>query len=265
MRFWSFLLWLALVGPALAQVVPVENPNEVWVKGRLVDHSWREGRIWVPSGELAPLLNLKSDLPSTDLLRALEEKGGYLWSVENGVFRASPDPSLYSTASTAQRSQANRIAVPPRSGFDGKRSKNQLTASVQKFVAEETGYVRAWVVVTNSGTQVNDPSQMVVEFQDNFHYAWAKDEKSIPGLHPGESLVFECFSMVPDEVKSVDGVQRTMNGDQVVCKFRSMTNPDNDDQDQVRKEERRGRKIEFHAPKTSPLKTSPLPTFSIGR
>lgn len=66
-------------------------------------------------------------------------------------------------------------------------------------------------------------------------------------------------------MKNVDGVQRTMNGDQVVCKFRSLTNPANDDQNQVRKEESRSRKIEFHGPKTSPLKTSPLPTFSIGK
>ena len=127
-------------------------------------------------------------------------------------------------------------------------------------MAEETGYVRAWVQVTNAGAQPSDPSLMIVEFQDSYHYAWAKDEKAVPGLQPGESQVFECFSMVPDEVKNVDGVQRTMNGDQVVCKFRSLTNPEHDDQAQIRKENRRGRKIE-----ATPIRTSPLPTFKIGR
>lgn len=249
------------MSPVLAQEVPTENPREVWVKGRLLGHSWRDGRIWVPTGELQPLLNLSSDFPSLDLLKALEEKGGYLWSVENGVFRASPDPSLYSASTGATRARQASPTTGPGAQSRGKGgAKNQLTAEVQKFVAEETGYVRAWVRVTNSGTQPNDPSLMIVEFQDNLHYAWAKDEKAVPSLNPGESEIYECFSMVPDEVKNVDGVQRTINGDQVVCKFRSLTNPDNDDQDKIRKEERRGRKIEV-----TPIKTSPLPAFTIGK
>lgn len=128
---------------------------------------------------------------------------------------------------------------------------------MQKFVAE-TGFVRAWVLVTNSGDAVNDPSRMTVEFQDNYGYAWATDVKAVPGLKPGDSMVYECFSMVPDEVKNVDGVQRTMHGDQVVCKFRSLTDPANDDQEQIRKEKRRGRKL-----RVTPIKTSPLPTFRL--
>ena len=245
MRYAIWILWLALALPLLAEQ-PAQNPKEVWVKGRKVDHSWREGRIWVPASELGPLLNVKSDLPSIDLVKALEAKGGYLWETEDGIFRATPDPSLYSTAPQS-RGHASATTGP-------KGPRNNLTAAVQKFVAEETGYVRAWVQVTNSGSRPNDPSLMIVEFQDTFHYAWAKDERSIPSLNPGQSVVYECFSLVPDEVKNVDGVQRTIDGDQVVCKFRSLVNPANDDQNKIRKEERRGRKI-----RPSPINTSPLP------
>jgi hypothetical protein len=261
-----------LLGVAVtAQQLPSTNPDEVWVKGRIVGHSWRDGRIWVPTAELQPLLDVSSEMPSMDLIKTLEEKGGYIWNVEGGVFQALRDPANYSTGGRSaqvttqggartqrQPATASRQA-PATSGGVKKAQPNQLTALVQKFVAEETGYVRAWVMVTNSGAQLSDPSLMIVEFQDAYHYAWGHDEKAVPALNPGESQVYECFSMVPDEVKNVEGVQRTMNGDQVVCKFRSLTNPDNDDKDQVRKENRRGRKIEV-----TRLKTSPLPTFRIG-
>ena len=253
----QLIVWLMLMIPTLAQIVPTENPSEVWVKGRKVDHSWRNGRIWVPTSELKPLLNLAHDQPATDLLEALEAKGGYIWTIEEGIFRASRDPSRYS--STPNKAQSRGRAASSSSSSK-KGARNQLTAAVQKFVAEETGYVRAWVQVTNSGSQPNDPSLMIVEFQDHYHYAWAKDQKAVPSMKPGESMVYECFSMVPDEIKNIDGVQRTINGDQVVCKFRSLTNPENDNQDTIRKEERRGRKIEV-----SPIKTSPLPAFTIGK
>lgn len=73
--FVAVALTLTLLTAATAQEVPTSNPTEVWVKGRKVDHSWRNGRIWVPTTELQPLLNMNSELPSMDLLKSLEEKG----------------------------------------------------------------------------------------------------------------------------------------------------------------------------------------------
>jgi hypothetical protein len=262
-RILMALLLLATL--AAADEIPTSNPAEVWVKGRRIDHSWRDGRIWVSTTDMKALLNLDSEMPSMDLLKALEKRGDYLWTCEGGVFKAERDPSKYSVGasrpsrpSRQNASSSREASYGPSTGTLTPRSgpAYHLTYAVKQFVAEETGYARAWVKVENAGPGVSDPTAMLVEFQDTYHYAWAKEMKSVPPLAPGESKIFECFSMVPDDVKLVDGVQRTMSGDQVVCKFRSLVNPANDpSKDQQRKENRRGRKIEFHAPVATPLPT----------
>jgi hypothetical protein len=217
-RFQRLILALAaLATMASGQEVPSANPAEVWVKGRKMDHSWRDGRIWVPTGQLQPLLNLSSDMPSVDLLKSLEAKGGYTWAINAGKFEAKPDPSLYSvgggTAGAARPSAGYSQVTPARSAESGR-----LTYRVQEFTAD-TGFVRAYVAVTNEGPGRSDPSEMVTQFQDGFGRTYATDRDIIGELEPGETQVFECFSMVRAEDTSI----KTSDG--IAVNFFSQTDP----------------------------------------
>lgn len=103
---------LCLTTAQAQRETPTANPSVVVVKGRTVNHSWRDGRIWVPTSELQPLLNISSELPSMDLLKALEEKGGYLWTTVNGRFEAKPDPANYAQSVSTGASSASNTGGP---------------------------------------------------------------------------------------------------------------------------------------------------------
>ena len=137
-RVWLMVLSLLLSVSVLAQEAPSSNPVEVWVKGRKVDHSWRDGRIWVPTTDLQPLLNITSDYPSMDLIEALEQRGDYLWTVTDGVFEAERDPSKYTLSEGRPRATTRRTTAQSGKART-KGATNQLSAMDQKFVAEETG------------------------------------------------------------------------------------------------------------------------------
>ena len=215
----NFLI-VALLGSqaAFAQgQAPVSNPSEVIVKGRKVSHSWRQGRIVVPTSELSSLLNIPSDSRDTDLLQALETKGGYTWTTVNGRFEARLDPTRYSVApapsSRAQsRVQAGRSQAEPHSA-------GQLGYEVKRFTAD-TGYVRAFILVTNNGPGVSDPSQMICQFQDGFGQTYAVDKRPVAAMEAGESQTFEIFSMVEAKDTSI-----TPTADNVAVNFLSLTNP----------------------------------------
>lgn len=107
-RILAALATVVYLSPAFANnETPTANPSVVVVKGRTVSHSWRDGRIWVPTSDLQPLLNMTSELPSMDLLKALEAKGGYIWTIVDGRFEAKPDPSKYAQATDPGPGAAN--------------------------------------------------------------------------------------------------------------------------------------------------------------
>lgn len=216
----SILSTLSLMAPAFSQQeTPNSNPAEVTVKGRLVSHSWRNGRIWVPTSELQPLLNLKTDAREVDLIKALEEKDDYLWQVVDGRFEARRDPSKYSTASvTPQQRQAVK-SPQPANGTKKVESAGVLYYAVREFTAE-TGYVRAYVYVVNNGNAPSDPSTMVCDFTDYFGKPYAEKEVTIPSMDPGESEVYEVFSMVKEEDTSIKPTKNNLT-----CYFLSLTNP----------------------------------------
>lgn len=201
---------------SLAQTeIPSANPQEVYVKGRKVSHSWRDGRIWVPTSELQPLLNLASQEREVDLLEALEAKGGYLWQVVEGRFEARLDPSKFSTG----RPAARPYQPPVASGASATAEAGKLYYSVREFTAE-TGFVRAYIAVTNAGPNDSDPSRMVCEFTDGFGKPYAEDEVVLPAMAPGASEVYEIFSLVRAEDTSMKPTR-----DNVTCYFFSLTNP----------------------------------------
>lgn len=223
--FVAVALTLTLLTAATAQEVPTSNPTEVWVKGRKVDHSWRNGRIWVPTTELQPLLNMNSELPSMDLLKSLEEKGGYVWQVTNGKFEAKPDPSRYSQTANSD-ARARNAGVQQQAEMDKEINAQEaalapgkLYYSVGEFVAE-TGFVRAFIKVTNDGPNPSDSTEMICHFTDGFGKPYAQDTATIPKLAPGESQVFEIFSLVKEEDTSIKPTK-----DNVTCYFKNLENP----------------------------------------
>ena len=117
------------LSPAYADnETPSVNPNQVVVKGRVLSHSWRNGRIWVPTSDLQPLLNITSELPSMDLLKALEGKGGYVWTITDGRFEAKLDPSKYS-----QATDAGPGAAQNGGGADYRIAERRMNESFRKY------------------------------------------------------------------------------------------------------------------------------------
>lgn len=210
---------MLLIAPLLAQELPTENPREVWVKGRKLSHSWRDGRIFVPTVEIGPLLNIESEYRSVDLVKALEKKGGYLFSVENGVFQAVRDRSQYSSNYSAAKARAHNRREDRRMARVARRkaeeaSLPQLKHQVQKFVAE-TGFVRAYIRVTNVGGSASAPHKLIADFTDGYGKAFARDTTVVSSLQPGEHQDFELFSMIRDEETIANGVIRTVNNEKV--------------------------------------------------
>jgi hypothetical protein len=124
----ALALLFCLTSAQAQNETPTINPSAVVIKGRVVSHSWRDGRIWVPTSDLQPLLNMGSEYPSMDLLKALEQKGGYLWSMVDGRFEARPDPANYSQAADAGPSSAQN-----RGGADYRVAEQRMKEAFQKY------------------------------------------------------------------------------------------------------------------------------------
>lgn len=262
MSFWRIVvLTLAfLATPLLAQSEPPSrNPAEVVVKGRRVSHSWRAGRIWVPSSELQPLLNLKPQSSDLDLLIALEAKGGYLWEIRGDTFHAFRDPAQHVSGSGGG---GGSVRTPGGDSIAGSSSSSsaqagRLSYRVQQFTAD-TGFVRAYIQVVNNGPGASDPSQMVCQFQDGFGKTFAIDRRPVASLAPGDSQVFEIFSLFKEQDTSM-----TVTRDNVAVNFFSLSNPNANPatRKEMRKQQRQGKErrgLDFNTHQ-KPFEFKPLP------
>ncbi len=201
----SLLLLFAMVGAVLAQEVPTENPSEVWVKGRKLDHGWKDGRIVVNTQDLYPLLGIKSDLPRIDLLSALDEKGGYVWTVEGGKFEAVRDRSLYREADSSVARRQNRTAARNAQYRKPSKSKSKDIGLKYQVIEVDTDWGYRWgaVKVTNTLDTPSDVCTAYCHFQDGFGRTYAEDWWPIRSLQPGESMVFEISSGTRSEDTSI--------------------------------------------------------------
>lgn len=193
------LLLLALCATCFAQEVPTENPAEVWVKGRLVQHAWSNGRILVSASQLQPLLDIDFETREVDLLEALEQKGGYVWSVESGVFKAIRDRSLYASADPSRARRSNQRAAVRQSQTKYKRpdkSKSKDLGLTYEVVEVDTEWGYKWgaVRVTNTGQTDSDVCTAYCEFQDGFGRTYSEDWWPVRSLKPGESMQFDISS-----------------------------------------------------------------------
>lgn len=212
------LVFLFLAGAVGAQELPTENPREVWVKGRQVRHSWKDGRIFIDTLDAQTLLQIESDYRQVDLIKALEERGDYVWVVTDGKFKATRDSSKYSVnANPAQASRSNaQSAATANARLQQKQAEKmepQLVYHVQRFTAD-TGYVRAYITIGNVGGSSSDPSTVPCQFQDGFGKTYAEHKSVIPSLQPGERYQIEAFSMVEVEDTSI-----TPTADDVAVNF----------------------------------------------
>ena len=222
-----------------SQELPTENPSEVWVKGRKVRHSWVGGRVFIETVDAQALLRVSSELKTVDLVEALEEAGGYEWSVTNGKFEAKRDASQYATHSPATRPSDRRFSngtkakyagtgdgaktqqprpikgyAPATTSNNGQETKGfGLTYEVVE-IDTEWGYKWGAVRVTNSSSQVSDPCVAYCEFQDGFGRTYSEDWWPVKSLQPGEQLVFEISSGVETKDTSI-----TPTGDNIAVYF----------------------------------------------
>lgn len=207
-----------LAGVALAQETPESNPSEVWVKGRQVRHSWRGGRIWVATSDLKVLLNMDSEYKDMDLLKALEEKGGYVWGVTDGKFEAKRDRSQYGKADTRRARAANRRISRATKRRPSKREKAKSKDLGLKYEVVEIdtdwGYKWGAVKVTNVGSRRSDVCKAFCEFQDGFGRTYAEDWWPVKSLQPGESVTFPIASG-----KRVEETSMTPTDDNIAVYF----------------------------------------------
>jgi hypothetical protein len=210
------VILLSLTMASAQQQAPSTNPNEVYVKGRLVSHSWRNGRIYVPTHQLQPLLNLGSEMPDMDLLKALEEKGDYLWSLSAGRFEAKPDPSAYSQVTSDQARSQNLKAA------NANKPRPSASAAGIKLQYEVDEYTTDWgtkwgrVRVTNKTNAASDVCIAYCHFQDSFGRTYAEDWWPVKSLAPGESTTFEIMSG-----KAIEDTPITPSGENVMVYFLS--------------------------------------------
>lgn len=220
----KYFLILLLTSACFAQALPTQNPDKVTVKGRVVSHSWRGGRIFVPSSQLRSLLNLQFEMPTVDLMEALEKKGGYVTTFENGHFEAKRDRSLYSQGVDPSQARAHNRREVQKSARDkaarqrAEANQPKLSHKVQRFVAE-TGFVRAYIRVTNVGGSASPAMTMIADFTDGYGKAFARDTTVISPLPPGGYQDVEVFSMIRDRETIANGVIRTVNNEKVNVKF----------------------------------------------
>jgi len=218
------LIILIFAVPSLSQEAPDSNPDEVWVKGRKLSHSWRNGRIFVDAVSLSPLLNMQFELPGVDLLKALKEKGGYVTRLHEGRFEAVRDRSLYETqvdtaaARAGNRGALSRHRAQAAAKAEEEANRPRLQHQVQRFVAE-TGFVRAYVRVTNLGGSPNAPVMVVADFTDGYGKPFARDTAPLGPLQPGEHQDFEMFSLIDNDELAANGVIRTVNNEKVKITF----------------------------------------------
>jgi len=219
MKVQLFVVFVLLfsIGVVGAQEAPDKNPTEVWVKGRLVQHSWRDGRICVDTNILEPLLGIGSEFRQMDLLETLEQKGGYIWTITDGKFEAKRDRSLYANFDPAQLGARNQRSAATT---DALLQKNQaekmqpyLVYHVERFTAE-TGYVRAYITIGNEGGSASAASTAICQFQDGFGKTYAEHSATVPALQPGALYQIEAFSMVEVEDTSI-----TPTADNVAVNF----------------------------------------------
>lgn len=205
---WAFaLVYFFLLGIGLAQELPTENPREVWVKGRQVRHSWKAGRIFIDTLDAQTLLQVNSEYRQVDLIKALEERGDYVWTVTDDKFEATRDSSKYSVnTNPTQASRSNaQSAATANARLQQKQTEEMepyLVYHVQRFTAD-TGYVRAYITIGNEGGSPSDPSTVLCQFQDGFGKTYAEHKSVVPSLQPGERYQIEAFSMVEVEETSI--------------------------------------------------------------
>lgn len=190
LRLITLLLVMLASASAWGQQLPQENPDSVYVKGRKVSHSWREGRIWVPASELKPLLNLDTEERVLDLIEALEEKGGYVYEFSGGRFEARRDRSQYSSGSSAKAVAENLTSV-----FDGRRSlavgEGWNLEYYVKSVTTNAGDVETSLVVYNTGKTYSKKCEVVCEFQDSEGYTFALGTLELSSLAPKQEVSFD--------------------------------------------------------------------------
>lgn len=199
LSLFAILGFLLLSLPVWPQELPTKNPQEVWVKGRKVSHSWRDGRILVATSDLRYLLGTQSDFPQVDLLKALEENGDYTWKIEGQKFVAKrktpkatnfdPEVARRRNAEYVRRSQeirerarAEELARPAPQG--------NLVYSVEIEPVDFDFYV-IHLFVKNDSSAVSHEHSAVYSIPASYQNPSLELQQVIPPLAPGQIFPFQ--------------------------------------------------------------------------
>ena len=208
------ILWLSAV--AQAQELPKNNPAEVWVKGRKVSHSWRDGRIFVATSDLKYLLGTKSDFPQVDLIKALQAKGGYTWRIKDGKFTAQKPIAKAANSATsafnAEEARRNNAEFLRRQNENRERERAEeaarpapqgyLVYSVQ-IEQLEWDFYYIHIAVKNEAKVISDEHRASYHIPASYQNRAGELTQIIPPLAPGQVFPFEPIPYANDQPPAV--------------------------------------------------------------
>lgn len=207
-------LWAEFAWPS--EMVPVR------VNNRAISVTWKDGRPFAPRSEVYGFLRLpREGDPSVDLVEELAKHKTKIVQKNDGTIDVTVVKEI--TGGQVDPEQAAKFKAEYEDGEKAKRMAPRLMASGTRFVAE-TGYIRAYVTITNAGGSASEACTATCEFIDWYGHPFAKQNKAIPAMDPGQSDVYEFFSMV--ERNSSDSNQ----SDKYTCrvKFSNQSGPARD-------------------------------------
>lgn len=189
------LIALVLTAPGAAQKIPQENPDSVRVKGRLLSHSWRDGRIWVSTRALAPLLNIKRDSLSLDLIEELDKKGGYEYSIVDGAFSAKKTRKAYSPEAPTARKNSPLTAYYHREFTPAAGDRTYIKVSVTEARRDESGNLYASVKAENRSKFYRSAEcELLFFFLDNERNVIAMQSEFLKSLSKKDTYEFDVWA-----------------------------------------------------------------------
>ncbi|MGE0491166.1 MAG: hypothetical protein AB7S38_18300 [Vulcanimicrobiota bacterium] len=190
------------------------------LRGRDITCVWRNGRPFARREEIAGALKLPAEgAPYVDLVAITTQLGYRVRHLDGGGVEVSAPvagPAAVNSSEARARNEQflQDEAARQKALREYLATLPVLEASAAKFVAE-TGFVRAYVRITNVGAGTSPATAARALFTDYMEKPFAQDDKAVPPLAPGQSVDLEFFSMVRDDQMTAGGVIRGAGSDRV--------------------------------------------------
>ena len=216
----AIILALTLQAAAQDKLVPVkdfswpESPSKLTINGVELPCEWIDGRPRALKVDVERLMHAKIEGGDRNV-DCIDAFGTQNYQVRRGhageIDVRNPDSasasviqphSLASSASSSgiysrSNSSGRRISGSSYSNSPGRPvSGASLTSQAVKYESPDTGYLRAIMRITNTGSRTSPSCIAVGVFQDYFGHPVTRCKMPLRSLRPGESEVLTFFSHI---------------------------------------------------------------------